>query len=221
MSPQGTARGNATSQTYADLRRDIVTGTLALGTSLLEGQLAERYGVSRTPVREALRRLEQDGLVARGSRGYEVRRYSTHEIFDIYEARILLEGHAARRAAQRHGDVDALRMREAHQRMVDLPDDADRENRVAANQRFHRTIWEAAGNRTVLDLLSRLYLNLVRHTTLMDPQRWQGAAEEHGRLLTAILAGRGDDAGRLMEEHIGHGRDLVLSQQAAAPEDPG
>ncbi len=216
MTSQGAVRGEAAVRTYARLQQDIVSGQLPLDRPLLEDRLAERYGVSRTPVREALRRLEQDGLVERGSRGYLVHRFTPDEVHDIYETRILLEGHAARNAALRHGEVDGLRLQEANRRMAEVPASAGASERVEANRRFHRAIWESAGNRTVLDLLTRLYLHLVRHTTLTDPDRWHGAVAEHGDLVAAILARRPEDAERLMAEHLAHGRDLTLQRQIDA-----
>lgn len=218
MSSQGVARGDATPRTYARLREDIVSGLLPVGEPLLEDRVADRYGVSRTPVREALRRLEQDGLVERAPRGFRIRRFRPDEVFDIYEARILLEGHAARCAAERHRSVDALRLREAHHRMAQLSDAASRSDRVAANQDFHRVIWESAGNHAILELLTRLYLQMVRHTTLNDPARWSQAIAEHAVLLEAILERRADDAAGAMAGHIASGRDLILARQAQDPD---
>ncbi|MPZ87830.1 MAG: FCD domain-containing protein [Nitriliruptorales bacterium] len=212
------ARGAAAPHAYASLRQDIVTGRLAGDSPLVEGLLARRYGVSRTPVREALRRLEQDGLVKRGARGFEVRSYTADELFELYEARILCEGFAARSAAERHRAVDAARMREAHRRMVGLPGDAEAQQRVGANQRFHRAIWQAAGNRTVLDMLSRLYLHVVRHTTLTDHDRWRCALDEHEQVLDAILRRDPETAEQAMVTHLETGRDVSLL--LLEPEDP-
>lgn len=219
MTAQQGTRGHASSQTYARLRDDVVSGAFPDDTPLLEDQLAARYGVSRTPVREALRRLEQDGLVQRGVRGYEVRSYTADDVYDIYEARILLESHAARRAAEQHRDADAWRLQETHHRMSSLPDTAGPSERVAANQAFHRAIWGSAGNRTVLDMLDRLYLHLVRHTTLTDADRWRGAIDQHGEVLAAILERRADDAEQAMAQHIASGRNLFLAQKVREGED--
>ena len=218
MSSQGVARGDAAPQTYANLRQDIVSGVLPAEEPLLEDRIADRYGVSRTPVREALRRLEQDGLVERAARGFRIRRLRLEEVYDIYEARILLEGHAARCAAERYRSVDALRLREAHRRMAALSEGAGWSERVAVNQEFHRTIWESAGNHAILELLTRLYLQMVRHTTLNDPDRWSEAIAEHAVILDAILDRRADDAEREMAGHIASGRDRTLASQVEDPD---
>jgi DNA-binding GntR family transcriptional regulator len=90
---------------YQQLREAIVTGVLSADAPLTELSLAAQYKVSRTPVREALRRLEQDGLVERGPRGMKVRGRSPEEILEIYEVRITLEGAAARAAAERRTEL--------------------------------------------------------------------------------------------------------------------
>jgi DNA-binding GntR family transcriptional regulator len=209
-------RGSTSSRTYASLRRDIVSGQLPADRLLLEGPLAARYGVSRTPVREALQRLQQDGLVLRATRGYAIRRYTADEVFEIYEARILLEGHAAASAAERHGEGDAHRIRLAHDRLVALGTAVPVEVRTDANGRFHRAIWEAGRNHAVLDALERLHLHLVRHTTLADPGRWSRVAVEHGVLLEAIIARKPDRARQLMADHLLSGRNVTL---AALPDE--
>jgi len=95
---------------YERLRDEVVSGQLPEGAPLVEATVATRYGTSRTPVREALRRLEQDGLVERGARGLRVRIRGPEEILEIYEVRILLEAAAARHAAVRHTRLDLIRI---------------------------------------------------------------------------------------------------------------
>lgn len=207
------ARRSAASFVYERLRGDVVTGRLGPGSPLVEELLADRYGVSRTPIREALRRLEQEGLVQRVGRGLQVRGYTAEELYELYETRALLEGFAARRAAERHGPVDAARMERAHRRMAALDGCAEPETRIAANRDFHTAVWKAAGNRTVEEVLSRLHLHSVRHTTLLDPERWRRAVTEHGRVLEAILHRDADEAERSMVEHLETGRDVSLLLQ--------
>ena len=101
--PGATLPGGA----YERLKNAIITGELGPGTHLVESSLARLCQVSRTPVREALTRLEQDGLVHQGARGLVVRERSPEEILDIYETRIVLEATAARLAAERHTALDA------------------------------------------------------------------------------------------------------------------
>src|ERR1700753_1917999 len=93
---------------YERLLQEVIRGELAPGEVLTEMALAERLQVSRTPIREALTRLEQDGLIKRTGRGMVIRERSPEEILDIYEVRILLEADAARVAAERRSSLDVL-----------------------------------------------------------------------------------------------------------------
>src|SRR3954469_2885334 len=102
---------------YQRLYGDVVAGEWD-GAPLVELALAEHYGTSRTPVREALRRLEQDGLVERGDRGMRVRTRSPEERLEIYEVRIPLEATAAAAAAERRTDLDLMRIRRAEAQMA-------------------------------------------------------------------------------------------------------
>lgn len=213
-------QGEAAPRAYAALQSDIITGRLQGGHPLVEDTLAQRYGVSRTPIREALRRLEHDGLVHRSSRGYEIRRYTAEELYELYETRTLLEGFAARRAAERHGPVDAARMTECHNRMAALPDEAEIRERIDANRRFHTAVWRAANNRTMHEVLARLHLSVVRHTTLTDPTRWHYARMEHEQVLNAILGGHPDEAEALMVAHLETGRDVALRLHQRQPLPP-
>ncbi len=104
---------------YEEIREAILTGRFAPGQVLSENALATEFGKSRTPVREALHRLEIEALVERVPRGVRVRTSSPEEILDIYDVRITLEGAAAKAAAERATELDRTRLRSAQQAMVD------------------------------------------------------------------------------------------------------
>ena len=198
---------------YSGIREDIVSGALPPGQPLVEETLAERYAVSRTPVREALRRLEQDGLVERAERGMRVRVRSPEEILEIYDVRIGLEAMAARWAATRCTDLDLVRLRREHQRMLELAADAEPATLAQANSRFHETVWTAAHNGTLVDLLRHLNAHLTRYpaTTLPHPGRWAAVLDEHARLLDAIAQRDADTAGKIAEEHMTAAREIRLA----------
>src|SRR5579875_1078064 len=147
-----TGGGNAVSASdvYVKLREEIVSGSLAAGAPLVEGAVAARYGMSRTPVREALRRLQQDGLVERADRGMRVRTRSPEEILEIYEVRIVLEAEAARGAAERATRLDLMRIAGALDRMK-AADPADAGAMAATNRAFHEALWSASHNGTLVD----------------------------------------------------------------------
>jgi len=147
---------------YHQLREAIVDGTLPASAPLTELALAAQYNVSRTPVREALRRLEQDGLVERGARGMQVRGRSPEEILEIYEVRITLEAAAARAAAERRTDLDLLKLEQVHAAMLAASTD-DPERLATTNRKFHEAIWAMSHNATLIDLLGRLHAHLIRY----------------------------------------------------------
>lgn len=207
---------------YERLREEIVSGRLDSGAPLVEAAVAARYGTSRTPVREALRRLEQDGLVERGDRGLRVRTRGPEEILEIYEVRILLEGAAARGAAERSTALDLMRIKNAADAMASA-DRGDPDAMAAANQAFHEEIWAASHNRTLVDLLTRLNSHITRYpaTTLTSPGRWGEALSEHGELVRAIEAHDRDRAGGVAESHMTRARDIRLRMYGEEPRHPG
>ena len=196
---------------YEQLRDEIVSGRLEAGLPLVEATLAARYGTSRTPVREALRRLEQDGLVERADRGLRVRARGPEEILEIYEVRILLEAAAARGAAERGTRLDAMRLGHALDNMS-ATDPADSDAMVAVNRAFHEEVWAASHNCTLIDLLTRLNSRITRYptTTLTSPGRWAAVLDEHAELVQAITARDEESAARIAAEHMTKARDIRL-----------
>jgi DNA-binding GntR family transcriptional regulator len=197
---------------YELLKEAILGGDLKPGQPLIETVLAERYEVSRTPIREALTRLEQDGVVVRSARGLIVRMRSPEEILDIYETRILLEGRAARVAAERHSRVDVLTLRRLADEMERV-DTTDETAMITANREFHRALWWATHNEPMIDLLTRLDLHLIRYpaTTLTQPGRWQEANAEHRLIIDAIERSDTLAAEAISTEHFTKARDIRLA----------
>lgn len=196
---------------YEKIKAAILDGTLAPGAPLVESSVAEWCGVSRTPVREALTRLEQDGLVTRGDRGLVVRERSPEEILDIYDVRIVLEETAARLAAERHTAFDLIRL----ERLLRTGEEIDQSDPVAlaeSNREFHRAVWQAGRNESLMDLLSRLNSHLVRYpiTTLTYPGRWHQALAEHRQLVEAISKRDSAMAAEIARQHLTEARDIRL-----------
>jgi DNA-binding GntR family transcriptional regulator len=196
---------------YELLLQEVLRGQLVPGEVLTEAALAERLRVSRTPVREALTRLEQDGLVKRTDRGMVVRERSPEEILDIYEIRILLESENARVAAERRSGLDVMTLRRICSELETM--DTDDPTAIAeANREFHHAVWRSAHNESLMDLLSRLDMHLARYptTTLSDPGRWETSLSEHRMLVDAIDARDGDKAAAASTEHFTAARDIRL-----------
>lgn len=197
---------------YEMLKQAILSGELKAGQPLVEASLAAWCQVSRTPIREALRRLEQDGLIERSDRGLVIRQRSPQEILDIYETRITLEATAGRMAAERRTDHDVRLLRRLHERGEQIPPE-DISAVVEANRQFHRAVWRASHNDSMLDLLERLNLHLLRYpeTTLAAPGRWQEARKQHARLVDAIEARDSEAAYQIAFEHFVDARDIRLA----------
>jgi DNA-binding GntR family transcriptional regulator len=195
---------------YERLYEDVVAGVWD-ESPLVELALAARYGVSRTPVREALRRLEQDGLIERRDRSLRVRARSPEEILEIYEVRIALEGLAARAAAEHASQLDVARLRRA-QADVRAADATAPRAMAAANRRFHEALWAAGHSAALEDLLRRLQGHLRRYpeTTLSAPGRWEQVLAEHDELIELIAAGEGERARAAAERHMAEARELRL-----------
>jgi DNA-binding GntR family transcriptional regulator len=197
---------------YQRLKEAIRAGDLIPGQQLVESVLADWCEVSRTPIREALSKLQHDGLVERNDRGLVVRERSPEEILDIYETRIALEGTAARMAAERRNSHDLILLRRAMTRL-DTMDTEDVDAMVRANRQIHTAIWRASHNTSLVDLLERLDLHLVRYPagTLETPGRWQRSNEQHRAIVDAIEARDSDGAEKCAIAHFTEARDIQLA----------
>lgn len=196
---------------YEELRDDIVAGRFQPGFPLVEATIAEHYGVSRTPVREALLQLLRDGIVERHGRGISVATRTPEEILEIYEVRILLEGAVARWAATRRTELDLARLQRSHEDMLGLnPNDSLL--KAKANATFHEHLWSASHNATLIEMLQRIIVHLSRfpETTLAYPGRWDAVLKEHTELLKAIRERRPDEADEIATCHMSAARTVRL-----------
>jgi DNA-binding GntR family transcriptional regulator len=206
---------------YESLRAEIVSGVIPAGSPVREVALASRFGVSRTPVREVLRRLQHDRLLVPGARGLQVRAIDPQEVVQVYDMRILLEAEAARQAARARTAVDLALLEGLLGRDRAL-ESADDETRAATNLEFHSAVWAACHNAVLQDLLQRLVVHLVRapRSTLADDARWREALDEHAMLLDAIRAGHAERAAEVATQHMRTAREirLTLLREAAGAE---
>jgi DNA-binding GntR family transcriptional regulator len=211
MTSTAAPRSNKLPSPYERLKEAILAGELAPGQPLIEAALAERYSVSRTPIREALMRLEQDAIVVRTERGLVIRERSPSEILDLYETRIVLEGAAASSAALRRGNIDMIALRRALAAGQAVQPD-DEAGMMSTNRGFHRAVWQASHNESLIDLLARLDTHLARYpaTTLSYPGRWESALQQHQDLAAAIAARDPRRADALATSHFTEARDIRL-----------
>lgn len=186
---------------YAQLLTAIRKGEFAPGDRLRETDVADRLNLSRTPVREALRRLEADGIVEHRPRmGAVIRQLSHAELVELYEMRIVLERTAAEMAAKHAATAEIDALRDLNSMMSESgPAEA-----AALNQDFHRGIYLATRNRFLLDAARALNnaLMLMGPTTLADRQRIDVVTAQHDDILTAIAAGDSAAAGEAAEAHL-------------------
>jgi DNA-binding GntR family transcriptional regulator len=184
------------------IRHQILTGRLRPGQPLVEAELAAQLGVSKTPVREALRTLVGSGLVTMSRyRGAAVRVVDESLARSVYEVRLLLEPEAVRQAVARRGRAAMDAAREA---LVRADAATNRAERSLANRDFHRALYSACGN----ELLTRILDDLRDQTALVSVvawnvrPTWRQEAAEHRAILTAAETGDADGAAELVTAHI-------------------
>ena len=194
------------------LRARIYAHELAPGSWVDEQALADEFGISRTPMREALKVLASEGLVVlKPRRGCYVAEMSERDVDEIFPVLALLEGRVAEEAACRLTNTDFARLEKIH---------ADLERHVAANdadrffqtnQLFHNTLQELAGNRWLTQIIAdtRKFLNLTRRDSLRLDGRLKQSAAEHRDIMAALKARDGAGAARHMHGHIMSGRDAL------------
>jgi len=199
---------------FESLSEAIISGQLRSGERLMEIQLAEEMGVSRTPVREAIRKLELEGLVAMIPRkGAYVAGFSLKDIVDVFEIRGALEGLAAELAAERITDDE---LEELERYLVKISDDienGDLERVVATDTDFHSILYKASRNQRLSQIISNLreQIQRFRTTSLSYPGRMKIALEEHRKIVEAISARDGELACKLAQEHIDNAENSMMS----------
>jgi len=205
---------------YRDLKDGIVKGRYRPGASLSEVSLASEHGMSRTPIREGLARLWQEGYLDRVvGHGYFVARVTVQQIHDTFDVRRLLEGAAAARAAELATPDDVERLR----RMAEVPIGAAQEYRQSesANVQFHLAIASCARNSLAQELIERCLAQVDRFMSLgvSFGQFTENATEAHIQIVDAIAAHDGPGAQARMEAHLDCGsrlmKDALLRGQLA------
>lgn len=201
-------------QVFEELERDILSGVFERGEILTELKLSERLGVSRTPIREALRRLEQEHIIEPTSKGARVIGISRDDIADICEIRLRLEGLAARWAAERADEAGIQSLRETLELQEFYTQKQDPESIKNADSRFHQTIYALCGSHSMQDTLDPLHRKLLkyRRVSVSKTSRAQLSLKEHQAIFEAIAAHDGDKAEKLTIQHVQNARDSILQR---------
>ncbi|MGX9133324.1 GntR family transcriptional regulator [Rummeliibacillus sp. JY-2-4R] len=191
-------------QAYEYIRDHILNGELERGTKLTEERLAEEMGISRTPIREAIRKLEQEGLIQKK----RVVNPTDTDLRHIFQVRILLEGFAAKFCANYMTEKQLEDLRTC----VEIGTTGNTEEIMAANYDFHQIIVGATNNPMIIDIIDRMQsiIYLFRKTVVYHKR--PNLIEEHDKIFQAILLHNGDEAERLMKEHLQNDLDFCLNR---------
>ncbi len=187
------------------LTDEIASGLLRPGVQLDEQQLADRFGASRTPVREALRQLAVSGLVEmRPRRGVIVTRLTPERIMDMFEAMAEIEAMCVRLATNRMTPLERSRLIRLHNESEEMVAVGDVDAYDAMNRDFHERLYEATHNSFLAEQakLTRTRLTAFRRTQLRQGDRIVRSREEHERIMAAISEGDGEAAARQMRAHM-------------------
>ncbi|NLO88764.1 MAG: GntR family transcriptional regulator [Clostridia bacterium] len=202
-------------EVFIMLREAILNGKLKPGDRLVERELAEQLGVSRTPVREALRKLELENLVTHIPRkGVIVSEVSKNDVMEILDIRACLEGLGARVAAQKASEKDIEELKECIEKIKEGMSKNNMEEVSKLHNDFHSKILEIAGYPRLSQMVSSLGDYISRFTKMgyTIPGRMDKAMKEHYELLEAITQRNPELAKQIAEDHIDNSKSVILKQ---------
>ena len=208
------------SQVYAALRQAIIDGRLTAGTKLVEGQIASHLGVSRNPVREALRKLEQEGLVIHNpNHGVTVSEVTRQQGVEIAAVREVLEALGCRLAAAHATAQDVAELRSVLKRSSESAAAGDLDQLVATDSGFHEHLARMSGNATLARILADLGETAVRfrRAAVQAPDRPEQTIVEHALIVDALEKGDAAIAESNMREHIRQAGLAFLASPASLP----
>lgn len=198
------------------LRNAIFSREFEPGSWIDEQALAKTYGISRTPMREALKVLSVEGLVTLiPRRGCYVAEIPEREAEEIFPVMALLEGRLAHEATLKASAADIANLEELHRKLEHYAEQRDTEKFFEVNQEFHRTVHEIAGNRWLLQFIHemRKVMRLVRFQSLSSEGRMEQSVAEHRQIMAAIANRDAEGAEKLMHDHLLSGRDAFAKPQ--------
>jgi DNA-binding GntR family transcriptional regulator len=211
-------RDTLNQRVYNQLREMILSGALEGGTQIEERQLAEEMGVSRTPLREAIGQLSNEGIIEyRPYRGNYVRTFTAKQVNDLYQVRMALESLAMRLAIPKLSQEHIHKIRQILDDVERALQNNDMDGYNEADRRFHKAILDISGNETLKEAMDRLsaQIQMVRVIANQDHDVVESTARERPLILAALEARDANEAARLMEEHIDGVRRAVVAQLEA------
>ena len=200
---------------YEELKMQILKGSIIPGTRMMEVELAEEMGVSRTPIREAIRKLEREGLVTiEPRRGAYASMISTEDMVEILEVRQDLEGLAAYFAADRMTDEQMEELKEVSNNYNKAVKQGVMEDMIKYDTRFHHIIVESCRNKILMQMIEQLQELVLRFRYIYydNFRRAENMPEEHEAIISAIAEGNADKARAAADIHIERLKELVVKE---------
>lgn len=198
-----------------NIREAIITGSLKAGSRVSEPELAERFGISRTPIREAFRQLESEGyLTVIPRRGAIVSEFSRKDVEDFYAIKSILEGYAARCACPKLTERELNRLQSINDRLNELAEAGDIKNFFKIHSDFHELFIKAADNEKLREMIMSL-VNRFQRLRLMSlslPGRMQISVQEHEKIIEAFRNKDADAAEALVCKNAEYGGSVLVNQ---------
>jgi DNA-binding GntR family transcriptional regulator len=202
-------------QVYEALRKAIIEGRLAHARRLVQDDLAAQFGTSRIPVRDALKRLETEGLVNLDERGsYVVSYFGSEDVEEIYGLRLLLEPYAAGKALNNMMASDFKELENIAQEMMAAAEQKDIEQYVQLNRAFHFTLYEFSRQRRLVRMIQSLWSGLMPLTPMAVPGQLERSACEHEAIICALKDNQQNKLELVMRDHIEHARIALQAHLA-------
>ncbi|MCI8608408.1 MAG: GntR family transcriptional regulator [Firmicutes bacterium] len=200
---------------YEELKRQILIGEIAPGTRMMEVELADVMGVSRTPVREAIRKLEKEGLVTIEPRkGAYASDISIKDMVDVLEVRQGLEAMSAALAAGRIDEQQKEQLQELLEKYSEAVEKEDIEEIIKYDEAFHAKIVAISGNKTLIQIFSTVQELALRFRYIYydDFNRYESMPKEHRLIEKAIISGDGESARVAAEDHVSQLKNFVIRE---------
>jgi len=204
------------------IRDAILKGKMKPGERVSEPDLAERFGISRTPIREAFRQLESEGyLKVIPRKGAVVASLSERDVEEFYAIKIILEGFAARMAAEKLTDKEIERLESINERLQQIANEGNVKNFFRVHNEFHEVFIKAAGNDKLQEMINQLVMKFkrLRLASLSQPGRMETSVEDHRNMIQAFKKHDGDRADSLVRHSATIGADVLI--QSLDQEDGG
>ena len=197
-----------------NIREAIVSGSLKSGSRVSEPELAERYGISRTPIREAFRQLESEGyLTVIPRRGAVVSEFSPKDVEEFYAIKSIMEGYAARRACEYLSEKDLARLQAINDKLAELARAGDIKNFFKVHNSFHELFIKASDNDKLRELIAGLVTKFqrLRFASLSLPGRMDISVQEHEKIIDAFRKKDADLAETLVRKNAEYGGRALIN----------